>query len=620
MGVACAEGGELTVTDDDVIEKSNLSRQFLFRNHNVGQSKSLSAVNAVRVMNPGLRARALQDRVSPQTENVFDVPFWQRLDVVVNALDNVKARLYVDTRCVFFGKPLLESGTLGTKCNTQMVLPHLTENYGASRDPPEKEAPQCAVHNFPHNIDQCLVLAHSEFVGNFDTNARDVLDFLDKGAGWPAALAKANESASSILDKLRGDPRVCCGMAGGVDDVLASERCTSFEQCVGWARRKFESYFRNRIGQLLHNFPPDATTSQGVPFWSPPKRLPTPLSFDAADPLHMQFVMGAANLRAFMLGVPTPADCRDSVAIAKILATSAACSVPSFTPTTDASIETDNKEEDERRRAAAAAAQIDEQTQIDNAVTKLLAVKASLPADFAVKPNDFEKDDDSNFHMDFISAFGNLRARNYAIDEIEKFQAKLKAGRIIPAISTTTAMATGFVLLELYKQTLYGGDRFEVRRNAFANLALPGPNIILTEPAACAKITSGQRWDPDMYMDVDEVAYPDPHTLWDKIIVPAAASMTLSGLRDWFKAEPRKLLLTELYLPTADGGSGGVYSASLPSMATKNETNMSRKLVELIADMAGTPVTGGTLYPLTQAIFTTVDGDDVTAAPVILQL
>ena len=33
-------------------------------------------------------------------------------------------------RCVYFGRPLLESGTLGAKCNTQMVLPGLTENYG----------------------------------------------------------------------------------------------------------------------------------------------------------------------------------------------------------------------------------------------------------------------------------------------------------------------------------------------------------------------------------------------------------------------------------------------------------------------------------------------------------
>ena len=49
---------------------------------------------------------------------------------------------YIDSKCVAFTKPLFESGTLGTKCNVQVVLPHLTENYGASVDPPEKEAPQ----------------------------------------------------------------------------------------------------------------------------------------------------------------------------------------------------------------------------------------------------------------------------------------------------------------------------------------------------------------------------------------------------------------------------------------------------------------------------------------------
>lgn len=43
-------------------------------------------------MNPELHARALQDRVAPETEGVFDAPFWRSLDVVVNALDNVKAR------------------------------------------------------------------------------------------------------------------------------------------------------------------------------------------------------------------------------------------------------------------------------------------------------------------------------------------------------------------------------------------------------------------------------------------------------------------------------------------------------------------------------------------------
>ena len=221
MGVACGAGGKLTVTDDDIIEKSNLSRQFLFRNHNVGHSKSSSAVEAVSKMNPQLNATALQDRVAPTTEGTFDDNFWEGLDVVVNALDNIKARLYVDSRCVFFGKPLLESGTLGTKCNTQMVIPHWTENYGASRDPPEKEAPACALHNFPHNIDHCLVLGHSEFVGNFETQPADATDFLAKGGGWVDGMRGANESDATILEKLRGDQKTLCGMSGGVLDLIS---------------------------------------------------------------------------------------------------------------------------------------------------------------------------------------------------------------------------------------------------------------------------------------------------------------------------------------------------------------------------------------------------------------
>ena len=620
MGVACGGDGDatttkghLTCTDDDVIEKSNLTRQFLFRNHNVGKSKSLSAIDAVRVINPALHATPLQDRVAPTTEHVFDTPFWRQLDVVVNALDNVKARLYVDERCVAFGKPLFESGTLGTKCNTQMVLPHETENYGFSRDPPEKEAPQCAVHNFPHNIDQCLVLAQSEFVGNFDTVPRETADFLAKGAAWVDALKKANESANSILDKLRGDQRVLCGMSGGARDLLIAERSTEWAQCVGWGRRKFESYFRHRVEQLLYNFPPDATTSQGVPFWSPPKRLPTPIAFDASDPLHMQFVMAAANLRAFTLGIATPPDCRDAAAIATLLASGgAAVAVQTFTPALDASIETDNKEEDAKRKAAAAAAAKPEEEQIGEALAELLGAAGGLPAGFALKPNEFEKDDDLNFHMDFISAFGNLRARNYGIEAIDKFQAKLKAGRIIPAIATTTAMATGFVCLELYKHVAQ--RPFAARRNLFANLALPGPLLMLSEPMPCPKIKSGSRWDPEMYMDVDEVAYPEGHTLWDQLVVPGGRSMTLAGLKAHFKSA-HNLVLTEIGFATKVNGADGM------AMVSADGDLAAKLLTDIVAEKTGkTFAPTDTFLPLPNIFLTTADGDDVKCAKVVVQL
>ena len=72
----------------------------------------------------------------------------ESLTGVANALDNVDARLYMDRRCVYYRLPLLESGTLGTMGNTQVVIPGVTESYGSSRDPPEKSIPICTPKTF----------------------------------------------------------------------------------------------------------------------------------------------------------------------------------------------------------------------------------------------------------------------------------------------------------------------------------------------------------------------------------------------------------------------------------------------------------------------------------------
>ena len=77
-------------------------------------------------MNPDLNIKAYKLRVSPKTEKVFNASFWEGLTGVLNALDNLKARKYVDSKCVFYGRPLFEAGTLGTKCNSQVIIPFKT--------------------------------------------------------------------------------------------------------------------------------------------------------------------------------------------------------------------------------------------------------------------------------------------------------------------------------------------------------------------------------------------------------------------------------------------------------------------------------------------------------------
>lgn len=531
MGASSGSHGKLTITDDDVIEKSNLSRQFLFRDWNIGQAKSTVAASAATAINPHLKIEALQNRVSPDTENVFDDSFWDNLDVILNALDNVNARLYVDSRCVYFQKPLLESGTLGTKCNTQMVIPHLTENYGASRDPPEKQAPMCTVHSFPHNIDHCLTWARSEFEGLLEKTPAEANAFLMKPEEYKAAMKSTGDAQSrELLER--------------VVECLVSERCETFEDCISWARRKFEDYFSNRVKQLTYTFPENATTSGGAPFWSAPKRFPKPLEFNSSDPSHMSLIAAASILRANTYGIPIPEWASNSKKLAEAVDK---VQISAFKPKQGVKIVTDEKATDMHPST------IDDSAVIDNLIRTLESGVKNLPSGFRMSPIQFEKDDDTNYHMDLIAGFANMRARNYSIPEVDKLKAKFIAGRIIPAIATTTAMATGLVCLELYKAIL--NHQVEKYRNTFANLALP--LFSMAEPVPPKIIKHGNlSW-----------------SVWDRWVI--AGNLTLRELLDWFQDKG-------LSAYSISCGQSLIYNSIFP----RHKERLDRKVLDLARDIA----------------------------------
>lgn len=179
MGVGSGKDGELVVTDMDLIEKSNLNRQFLFRPHDVQSPKSRVAAEAVKRMNPHLNVTHHLNRVGTETENVYNDEFFARLNGVANALDNVEARNYMDRRCVYYRLPLLESGTLGTMGNVQVVVPHQTESYSSSQDPPEKSIPICTLKNFPNAIEHTLQWARDLFEGIFKQSAENASQYIN---------------------------------------------------------------------------------------------------------------------------------------------------------------------------------------------------------------------------------------------------------------------------------------------------------------------------------------------------------------------------------------------------------------------------------------------------------
>ncbi|XP_076893959.1 ubiquitin-activating enzyme E1 2-like isoform X1 [Bidens hawaiensis] len=532
MGVSCGAQGKLTVTDDDVIEKSNLSRQFLFHDWNIGQAKSTVAASAAALINPHLNIEALQNRMGPETENVFDDTFWENLSVVINALDNVNARLYVDQRCVYFQKPLLESGTLGAKCNTQMVIPHLTENYGASRDPPEKQAPMCTVHSFPHNIDHCLTWARSEFEGLLEKTPSEVNAYLSNPSEYTAAMR--NSGDAQARDNLER-----------VLECLDKERCETFQDCIAWARLKFEDYFSNRMKQLIYTFPEDALTSTGAPFWSAPKRFPHPLEFSVSDPTHLNFVLAGSILRAETFGIPVPDWAKNPKKLAEAVNR---VNVPDFQPKQGVKIETDEN------ATSLSSASIDDAAVIDELIKKLEQRRKRLPSGFAMKPIQFEKDDDTNYHMNFIAGLANMRARNYSIPEVDKLRAKFIAGRIIPAIATSTAMATGLVCLELYK-VIDGAHTVELYRNTFANLALP--LFSMAEPV------------PPKVIKHHDMSW----TVWDRWSIKG--NPTLQELINWLADKG-------LNAYSVTYGSSMLYNNMIP----KYKDRLDKKVVDLVREVA----------------------------------
>jgi hypothetical protein len=320
-GVGTEKAFNVLVADDDVVERSNLSRQFLYRSADIKKKKAVCAAAAAHAMNADFKAAGKSQRVDEQTPSSFG----SNCDLTVMALDSAVARKCVARRCqVGFSlpQPVLNLGTMGLSLSTDAIIPHVTTTYANMAGP--STAPQelsCQERTVPKTMRHCVSLAKRQFELLF------------------VGLPKEEEPLSLIPVR-------------------------DWNECIVWARRLFDWCNQTWVEDIKGQYHSSDSIWQG-------HALPDAVPFDHSDQLVQQFVGAAAVLKGAASGIelPKPSDQKQDLFAAIALASPTLQSV-------------------------------------------------TLPEDVARLPSrvtHFEKDDDNNFHVDFIAACANLKARMFHI-------------------------------------------------------------------------------------------------------------------------------------------------------------------------------------------------------------
>lgn len=161
--------------------------------------------------------------------------------------------------------------------------------------------------------------------------------------------------------------------------------------------------------------------------------------------------------------------------------------------------------------------------------------------------------------MEYITSCSNLRAANYNIPAADQHNTKLIAGKIIPAIATTTSLVTGLVCIELYK--LAQGKKMDQHKNGFVNLALPFFGFSEPIPAPKRKYMEHE-WSLWSFFEID------------------GRTMTLERFLKHFEEQYK------LEVSMVSCGVAMIHT----SFGAKSEEKMKMKMADIVTNVAKIPV------------------------------
>jgi molybdopterin/thiamine biosynthesis adenylyltransferase/molybdopterin converting factor small subunit len=141
--------GTLRIVDRDVIELSNLHRQTMFDEDDVGQVKVEVAARKLKKINPDCKIEALAVSVNDYTA----LEVVEGCDVVIDALDSVNARYALNKACVKFGIPFVTGAAVGVSGQAFTILPKQSACYFCMfPDLNEDTMPTCSIEGVHPSI------------------------------------------------------------------------------------------------------------------------------------------------------------------------------------------------------------------------------------------------------------------------------------------------------------------------------------------------------------------------------------------------------------------------------------------------------------------------------------
>ena len=107
--LAAAGVGRLILIDGDEIELSNLQRQILFRESDIGKSKAKTAAKRLGKLNPNIQCQSLVDHIDRQDL----VGLMDRATILLDCTDNIPSRQEINRVAVAYKKPMISASALG---------------------------------------------------------------------------------------------------------------------------------------------------------------------------------------------------------------------------------------------------------------------------------------------------------------------------------------------------------------------------------------------------------------------------------------------------------------------------------------------------------------------------